>query len=359
MTLPSIAHQRLHHQRISQSEFEKPEEVVSWMGAMQSQDYLGSLWSVGLRMKHGSEEMIEQALANKAIVRTWPMRGTLHLVAPADVRWMLKAFTPRIISRAAGIYKQEELDKKVFTKSAKLLVAALEGGHQLTRKEVYDILERGKIATGNTRGLHILGYLAQTGLICFGARKGKQPTFTLLDEWIPATKLPQQDEAIAAFALRYFTSHGPATLQDFAWWTGLSITEVKAAHDAIKSKLVQETVQGNTYWMAADNPKVKPKTTSVYLLPGFDEYLLGYTNRSAAIDTVRFKQIAGTGNGILSSTVVINSQVVGTWKRTVAKDTAMMELKPFASFTKTQKTAIASVAKKYSAFLGTSLIKIV
>jgi hypothetical protein len=355
MPLSSIAHQRLHHQRISQTEFEKPEEVVSWMCAMQAQDYLGSLWAIGLRMKNAVEADIEKALTDRTVIRTWPMRGTLHFVAPADVRWMLKTFTPRVITRCAGLYKQEGLDKKTFTKSAKLLTAALEGGKQLTRKEVYEVLEHGKVAAGNTRGLHILGHLAMQGLICFGARKGKQPTFTLLDEWIPATKMPVAEEAMAAFTLRYFASHGPATVQDFAWWTGLSTTEAKAAHDAVKSELTEETIQGITYWTASSNPVVKTKSPGVYLLPGFDEYLLGYTNRTPAIDTTRYKQIAGNGNGLLSSTIVINSQIAGTWKRTIQKDTAIVEVQAFDTFNKTQKNAVAAAAKKYSKFLDLDL----
>lgn len=352
MTLSSIAHQRLQQQHIAQPDFEKPEDVVSWMGAMQAQDYLGALWAVGLRMKNTREADIEEALANRTIIRTWPMRGTLHFVAPADARWMLKTFTPRVIARSAGIYRQVGLDKKIFTKSAKLLTAALEGGKQLTRKEVYEVLERGKVSATSMRGLHILGHLAQEGLICFGARNGKQPTFTLLEEWIPPVKEQAADVAMAEFTLRYFTSHGPATVPDFAWWTGLSATEAKAAHELVKSSLVSETVQGITYWMTGDSAATQTKSPGVYLLPGFDEYLVGYTNRTPAIDIARFKQIAGNGNGILSSTIVINSQVVGTWKRTIQKDTVTIETKPFESFNKTQKSAIAAAAKRYSKFVG-------
>ncbi len=351
MTLTSIAQQRLQQQHIAQADFEKPEDVVSWMGAIQAQDYLGALWAIGLRMKDATETDIENALANRKIIRTWPMRGTLHFVAPADARWMLKTFTPRIIAKAAGIYRQAGLDKKIFTKSAKLLVAALEGGKQLTRKDIYEVLERGKITATNTRGLHILGHLAQEGLICFGPREGKQPTFTLLEEWIPPVKVQDDDEAMAAFTLRYFTSHGPATIQDFAWWTGLTATEAKAAHELVKSSLQSETIQGITYWISSKGVEAKSKSTGVYLLPGFDEYLMGYTNRTPAIDTTRFKQIAGTGNGILSSTIVINSQVTGTWKRTIQKNKVSIETTPFDSFNKTQKAAIAAAAKRYGEFL--------
>ena len=351
MTLSSIAQQRLQQQHIARPDFEKAEDVVSWMGAMQAQDYLGALWAIGLRMKNARETDIEDALANKTIIRTWPMRGTLHFVAPADARWMLKTFTPRVIARSASIYRQAELDKKVFAKSAKLLTAALEGGKQLTRKEVYEVLERGKITATDTRGLHILGHLAQEGLICFGARNGKQPTFTLLEEWIPPVKEKAADVVMAEFTLRYFTSHGPATVQDFAWWTGLSATEAKEIHELIKSSLVSETVDGITYWMTSNSKATKAKSTGVYLLPGFDEYLMGYTNRTPAIDTTRFKQIAGTGNGILNSTIVINSQVAGTWKRTIQKNKVTIETKPFETFSKTQQSAIEAATKKYSKFL--------
>src|SRR6478609_2868281 len=188
MTKEDIAQLRLYNQGITKPLFKKPEDVVKWLGAVQAQDYLGALWAVGLRMPKATEALIEKSLSNKSIIRTWPMRGTLHFVPSEDVRWMLKLLTPRIIAKCATLYRQSELDSATFKKSKKLFVKALEGGKKLERKEMYEVLERGGISTEGLRGLHILGNLAQNGLICFGNRIGKQQTFVLLDEWIPSSK---------------------------------------------------------------------------------------------------------------------------------------------------------------------------
>src|SRR4051812_37664410 len=225
MTIKDLIKYRLYNQQISQHVFDTPGDLAKWFGAMQAQDYLNSLWAIGLRLKNATESDIEKAITDKTIVRTWPMRRTLHFVSVQDVRWLLKLLTPRIIARSATLYSQLELDEKLFSKCKKLFVDALQEGKQLTRNELYDILEKAKISTNAQRGLHILCHLAQKGLICFAARTGKQPTFALLDEWTPATKILTHNEELAELTERYFTSHGPATIQDFAWWSSLTVAE--------------------------------------------------------------------------------------------------------------------------------------
>lgn len=181
-------------------------------------------------MRNAVEADIEQALADRTIIRTWPMRGTLHFVAATDVRWMLELLTPRIVANnAQRLLRQFGLDEAVFARSKDLFVRALQGGKRLARNAMYEVLEAGGVSTAGQRGLHILGRLAQAGVICFGAREGKQQTFALLDEWAPTARRMARDEALAEIARRYFTSHGPATLQDFAWWSGLTVANAQAA----------------------------------------------------------------------------------------------------------------------------------
>jgi hypothetical protein len=328
----NIPFQRLYNQHISQPRFTKPDDIVKWMGAVQAQDYLGSLWAIGLRLKSSNEQRIEKAIEEKKIVRSWPMRGTLHFVAAEDLRWMLKLLTPRIIQRCAGLYKQAGLDNKVLTKSGKLFSAALKGGQQLTRNELYAILERSKISTGKQRGLHILGHLAQTGLICFGPRNGKQQTFVLLDEWLEPVKAPEQEEALAKLTTMYFRSHGPATVYDFSWWSGLTITEVKKAVQLIRSQLVEETLDGRSYWMS-ESKQAKPPA-NVFLLPNFDEYFVAYKDRSAAFSPEFSKEIKQMGSGIFSSPIIINGRMAGFWKRSFARDEVVIETKTFISLSK-------------------------
>jgi hypothetical protein len=352
VTTLNLAHQRLYNQSITPARFEKPAEVVAWLGAVQAQDYAGALWSIGLRTQNATEVAVVQAIANRQIVRTWPMRGTLHFVAPADVRWMLQLLTPRVIANSARRYAQLELDQAIFARSQAIFTKALQGGRQLTRAALMEVLEGAGIATANQRGYHLLGWAAQTGLICFGPMQGKQPTFVLLDEWIPAGKNLTREEALAAVALRYFTGHGPATLQDFMWWTGLPAADARAGLEMVKSELTGEKLEGHTYWLPQTTPLSEQQTSASHVLSGFDEYLLGYTNRSAVLDPLYNQRIQPGKNGIFSPTVVIDGQVVGTWKRTVKKGTVVLTPTPFTSFSRDQQAAIASAAERYGNFLG-------
>ena len=348
MTLKDITLHRLHAQQLAKQKFTTPGEVVSWMGAVQGQDYFGALWSIGQRMKKAIEADVEKATIDRSIIRTWPMRGTLHFVAPQDIRWMLKYLTPRIISRSASLYKQASLEKKDLTKSARVLEKTLQGGKQLTRDELYDVLERAKISTGNVRGLHILGHLAMQGLICFGARKGKQQTFALLEEWVPPAKMLEKDEALGELALRYFRSHGPATIEDFMWWAGLTKADATIGLALIEPELEKEIVEDRPYWFYPSGKLPKINSSTAYLLPTYDEYGIAYKDRSAIVDAYDYKKIGGP----FTSAIIMNGKVIGIWRRTLKKDTALIETKPFSSFSKAQVSAIGSVTKKYSKFIG-------
>ena len=278
------------------------------------------------------------------------MRGTLHLVTAEDLRWMLKFLAPRVIQRSAGLYRQAGLDSKVLAKSGKLLSTALKGEAQLTRNEIYAVLERARISTSEQRGLHILGYLAQTGLICFGPRKGKQQTFVLVDEWLPLSEIPAKEEALATLALTYFRSHGPATIHDFCWWSGLTIVEGRKAVHSIKSKLAQEFIGGNTQYIL---PSKQPQKTpgQAFLLPSYDEYFVAYKDRSAVLDPKLSSSIKQLGNGIFTSPIVINGLMAGYWKRRLVKDTIMVETNTLSPMKKSTIDSIEAAARRYGKFL--------
>src|SRR5262249_41454511 len=311
MTFSQITHYRLPNQRLSGAKFESPAEVVRWFGAVQAQDYLGSLWAIGLRMQNASEKAVEQAIAERTIVRTWPMRGTLHFVAAEDARWMLKLLTPRVIARSPSRHRELSLDERVFRGAREIFVKALSGGRQLTRTALYELLHARGINTKDGRGLHILGQLAHEGLICFGARDGKQPTFALLDEWLPQHKSRERDEALAELAERYFTSHGPATLQDFAWWSGLTTADARDGLEMAKRRLAPETINGQTYWLASSTPAAKDAAPIAYLLPAYDEYTVAYKDRSAALNPDYAKH-ANYGPGIFNPTIVLDGPLLLT-----------------------------------------------
>jgi hypothetical protein len=354
----NIGHQRLYNQYIARPTFEGVSDVVAWLGAVQAQDYFGSLWAIGLRMRNAVEGAVEQAIANKSIIRTWPMRGTLHFVAAADVRWMLELLTPRVVAGPARRHHQQVgLDELIFARSRKLFERVLQGGKQLTRNAMYESLEKAHISTAGQRGLHILSQLAQDGVICFGARQGRQQTFALLDEWVPSAGSKPREEALAELARRYFSSHGPATLQDFAWWSGLTMGDAREGLEMGKAQLVNEAVDGKIYWFASSMRTATAKAASptAHLLPAYDEYTVAYKDRSAVLDPLHARE-ASSGKGIFYPTIVVDGQVVGTWKRELRKEELVVKPSPFEQLNKSETRAFASAASRYGDFLGSSVV---
>jgi hypothetical protein len=351
MEQAEIALRRLASQRIARPLGDDPAEVVRWMGAIQAQDYLGALWAVGARTTGASEQAVAEALATGRIVRTWPMRGTIHLVAPEDVRWMLALLTPRVVQRTQGRLRQLGLDGATLTASERVLTAALEGGRQLTRHALFAVLEDAGISTAGQRGIHILGQLAQAGVLCFGAHAGKQPTFTLLDEWVPAARPLSRDEALAALTVRYFTSHGPATVHDFCWWSGLTVADARAGLATVSEQLTVAQVAGQSYYYDA-GATLPEEQGRPFLLPPFDEFLIAYRDRDASLDPAFSGRVNPGANGIFQPIVVVDGRVIGTWRRTRKTRRIELAVSPFEPWTPGLPTGLAPAAETYGRFLG-------
>lgn len=351
MNPENIAHQRLHNQQISWHLVEKPEDVVHHMTAMQAQDYYASLWSIGVRSREKiTETDVEQAIASRKIVRTWPMRGTLHFVATEDIRWMLKLLTPRVIRSSAGRHRELELDETTFSKSRNLLEKAMQGGKKFIRSELYEVLENTGISTEGQRGYHIIWYLAQTGVICQADRRGKQDTFVLLDEWIPESRELKGDEALAELAARYIKSRGPATEYDFAWWAGLTVTTARKALHLVEDLFEKEQIRDQTFWFP-DTAARNSKGSLLHLLSAFDEMICGYTNRSAILPSSHEKSII-LRNGIFKPMIISKGKVIGSWKRSLKKDKVIIEPQLFGILGKTQESKIKELGLEYGNFLG-------
>ncbi len=342
----------MSNQQISHSQFTTPAEIVAWMGAIQAQDYPGAKWSIGLRLPIGvTDADIEQAVADRELIRTWPMRGTLHFVAPQDVRWMLKLLTPRVIAGAASRRKNLSLNDKVFGKAKEVLAAALQVGRVVTRAQLLTSLEQAGIATANQRGYHILWQLSQDGLICFGPNEGKQPTFVWLEDWLPPQPQISREEALAKLTTTYFSSHGPATVQDFMWWSGLTAVDARAGIALAGSSITPETIDDSQYFLSRRQPR-PVSSEPIYLLPGFDEYLLGYKDRSAVLAPAYSQKVVPGGNGMFLATILVDGQVVGTWKKTATKSKIKIKLKPFDVSAEHPSKAIAEAANRYASFTG-------
>jgi len=355
MTDMEIARRRLVNQRIEGERFEKPEEVMRWLGAIQAQDYPQALWAVGLRLRSATVADVERAVAEGRILRTWPMRGTLHFVPPEDARWMLELSAPRILARDGRRLGQLGLDEVLMERCKELFYEALRGNRRLSRPEMMRLLEEAGIGTEGQRGYHILWYVSQAGLICPGPMQDKQQTFVLLDEWVPNLRELSREESLAELAGRYFASHGPATVHDFAWWTGLTVTEVRSGLEATMPGLISEKIDGKEYWMASDAPDhTAYDEASVHLLPAFDEYLLGYRDRTAVLAQEDASKIGPGGNGVFRPTIVVDGRVVGTWRRRLKKNAIDLTLDSFTPPVDWEERALGA-ARSYSDFIGLPL----
>ncbi len=341
---------RLYQQQIAQAQFTTPQQVVAWLGGMQGQDLPGVKWSIGLRLSNAVEADINTAFDTGQIIRTWPMRGTLHVVAAADVRWMLSLTSPKNLTGSQKRRDALELDDKTLARCHQVFIKALQGGKQKNRDEMYAALQGAGISVEGQRGYHILWNAALHGLLCLASTDAKEQNYALLEEWVKPAKNKTRDEALAELAWRYFSSRGPATIKDFIWWSGLSATEARAGFADIQSKLVSETLHKTEYWVSPEIGLPKAKL-SAFALPGFDEYILGYQDRSAVLDAQHADAICPGGNGMFASTMVVNGQVAGTWKRNFKKSGIEMVASPFAVMSKQDKLNFEEAAARYGHFM--------
>ena len=347
MNTKDIARLRLFAQHIAQKDFTSAVDVARHLVALQAQDYSGALWSVALRTKHLKREDVEKAIVERTIVRTWPMRGTLHLLAAEDVRWVVALLAPRATAAAAGRRRQLEIDEVVIEKAKAIIISALEGGKCLSRQQLCDRMDQHGVSTAGQRGIHLLRHFSELGLLCFGPHDGKQPTFVLVDEWLPPTPPKERDEALGELTLRYFTSHGPASLKDFAGWGMLTMKDAKLGLEIAKNDLETVIVDGIEYWFSERNTSA---ATIVRLLPGFDEFMLGYKDRSASLKPEHSQRIVPGGNGMFLPTVVIDGIVCGTWRRIQRSKRQEIVISPFAPISARYNKTIDDEVVRYGQY---------
>lgn len=337
---------RLAAQGIARPARDDPAEVVRGMLALQGQDYLGALWSVGLRTRAATEADVEAAQASGEIVRSWPLRGTLHLVAAEDLGWMLSLTGERTVRSGAARHRELGLDAADFARAADIARDRLAGGGRADRAELLDAFRTGGIEVDGQRGTHLLGNLAHTALIVLCGRT----EYALLDEHVREPRRLDPDAAAAELALRYFTGHGPATVRDLAWWSGLPVTFVREATERVRDRLDAIELGGVEYLM---RPGLEPDGEGVHALPGFDEYLLGYTDRTAALAPEHAEAIVPGGNGMFFPTVIVRGEVVGTWKRERARREVRVTTTPFAPpLSGVAQRGFAAAMRRYGRFLG-------
>ena len=348
-----IVQRRLKNQGLSKQVFRDPVDVVTQLGAVQSQDYAGAKWALGQRLNGITDAEIDAAIDAGKILRTHVLRPTWHFVSPADIHWILMLTAPRVHAANAYYYRKTGVDSDTVKCSNKVIAKALRNGTQLTRSELATVLEKSGVQTDADLRLTYLVMRAELdGIICSGARKGKQFTYALLEERAPQEKTWSRDEALAEMTRRYFKTRGPATVHDFSWWSGLTITEAKTGIEMVKSDFANVTNNGQVYWFVSSDLPTKKTLPTAHLLPNYDEYFIGFKDRSAIGEIAKQVGIQSDDPALLANIVIYNGQIVGGWKRTLKKDKVQVEISPITDLTKDKIKAITMAAESYGEFIG-------
>jgi hypothetical protein len=354
MNLSDISNIRLIRQQIAGTKFKTVKEIVCWMGAMQGQDYTMAKWAIGTRLPGSTEKTVEAAINRGEIIRTHLLRPTWHFVSAEDIYWMLELTAPHIKASLKFRSKWLGLTDTICKKSNKIIEKALIAEKHLTRDEIVKKLENAKINTEEQRAHHLLLRAELDGIICSGRIKLKKQTYALLEERIPKSKTLNRDEALEKLARKYFTSHCPATLKDFVWWSGLPVNGAKRALEMVKQDLISEKISSQVYWLINSFSIPKNYKESIYLLPAYDEFLISYKDRNAAI-TFENNKKAISNNGIFRPTIIINGQVKGIWKQLMKKNKVIIETDFFQPPGKATINSLKKQAFTLGVFLGKNI----
>jgi hypothetical protein len=348
---PDLRRHRLFNQQLTEPGLATPAEVVAWFGAVQAQDYFGARWALGQRMVGASDAAIERAFDAGEILRTHAMRPTWHFVAPADLRWLQRLTGHRVHRFSGTQYRQHALDEAVFKRAHRVLEKALRDGQHKTRVELDTALRAAGIERDGVGLAHIIMQAELEGLICSGPRRGRQFTYALVEERVPPAPVLAPDEGLAELTRRYFRSHGPAQVHDMAWWSGLTVGDVKKGVSLLAGALACETVDGKDYWYVPGAPP-PPIPARALLLPNYDEYGIAYKDRSALSDP-RAEWQPGEGDlRAYPHIIVLGGRAVGLWKRVIQKDGVQIKPQFFHAPSAGEVRAVAAAAKQYAAFLG-------
>ena len=345
-----LAERRLANQLLTTRGLEQAADVVRSLGAVQAQDYAGAKWALAQRMRHATDASIERELSAGHILRTHVLRPTWHFVAPADIRWMLALTGPRVNQAMAYHGRVNELTPSIIRRSNDAIAKALSGGKHLTRTELGVALSRARIRnTSGQRLAHLVMRAELDAIVCSGVRRGNQFTYALLDERVPPAELIERDDALLRLARRYFSTRGPATARDFAWWSGLAMSDVKRALQIAGPEIEKIALGEDVMWfIPSRSPKRVP---SAHLLPNYDEYFIGYKNRNAIGERLGHVKAVIGGDARVSNVVVVDGQLVGGWKRTVDKKRIIVDIVLWCRLTAAEKGRVATAGQAYSRFV--------
>ena len=354
MTFPEIAKHRLLNQQILEPKFKSAIEMVAWFGAVQAQEYAQTKWGLGLRLPHLNDNDIEKDFTKGKILRTHLLRPTWHFVTADDIRWLLMLTAPRVNAANAYMYRKLELESTIFNRCNKILIKTLQGGKQLSRDAINEEFKRNKIIAAGHRLSYIMMRAELDGIICSGARRGNQFTYTLLEERVPQARARNQDEALAKLTKRYFTSRGPATVKDFSTWSGLTLTDCKKGIAMVGTYLIQEQVDNEKLYYSSHISLNKKQFQNIYLLPIYDEFIMGYKNRNAILEfrnSIKPKPLFHFDN-----TIICEGQIIGTWKRVIKKKSMDLAYDFFKPSNEVQLNAFENTIRRLEEFTGLKVV---
>ncbi len=353
---PELVRQRLANQKLVASRFRQPAEVVAWFGAIQAQEYAVARWALGQRATGLTDTVVELAFDTGAILRTHAMRPTWHFVAPADIRWLQALTGPRVHAQNAYYARKNELDSRTVTRSHAVIERALGAGQHRTRTELAAALANAGIAAAGQRLAYLMMSAELDQMICSGPRRGKQFTYALIDERAPQAAVLPRDQALGELTRRYFTSHGPATLRDFVWWSGLTMKDVRRGVEIAGRALTLQTFGDLECWSAATAPGVRRASArAAHLLPIYDEYLIAYKHREPIAAARTPNWAVATPDGY-AHWLILDGLFSGTWRRTETPHGVEVRVTPHVKLTAAHKAAIAAAARRYSAYLAQPVI---
>ncbi|OFI37422.1 hypothetical protein BIU82_10195 [Arthrobacter sp. SW1] len=342
--------------------FASVDECVSHLTAMQAQDLASALWAVGQRVPGSTLSQVRAALDAGTVVRSWPFRGTLHLVPAWDLRWMLGITRERMFRGAAGRHRELGITADDIAHCRDIAGGLLASGRGATREQLFSAFEEHGQITKAQRGVHLLWSLCLNAWLVQGPMAGAegkaagQQLFMPFEEWIPASRDPGREDGISELLLRYFRGHGPATLDDFCWWTQIPKTEAKAALGRIRADVVELEFGGTSYWLSPEAAALLddgvPGARTLLALPGFDEFLLGYKDRSLVLAPGHAQKVVPGGNGVFKRMIVSGGTVIGTWAKNGTGRNAAVMPEPFGTdgLAPAAARAFEAQAAKYLAF---------
>jgi len=353
MNTSDILTLRLQNQLLTHSVFSSPKEVIAWFGAVQAQDFTGAKWAIGLRSRDLIDEQIEDAFNQGRILRTHVMRPTWHFVLPKDIRWMLALTKTRVHMLNNYYYKQSGLDKATLDTATEIIKESLRGNRYVTREELGKRLHKKFNITTDinvTIGLMLM-YAELEAVVCSGPKRGKQFTYALLDERVPQEKLMDAEESLAELTIRYFQSHGPATLRDFVWWSGLTTRDAEKGIELSASNLNRIKIGELVYWyVIVEN--IKRGESKAYLLPNYDEYIVGYKNREFIFDSIHTTKLDSRVNPLFQHTIVLDGKIVGTWKREFTKNAVIINTTLFEPMNKPTDESLKQASAQFGLFVN-------